>query len=167
VGDDAWERFARDHAGGLLRYAVLLAPVGVDPQDLVQECLVRIAPRVGRLSSAEAVAYGRRVITNLVIDQQRRASRSRVASRLLGPPRPEPLLDERVSERDAVTDLVGSLPTRQRAAVVLRYWAGLSDHEIAATLGCSVGTVKSQISRALAALRTRTDPALRLGGTGE
>ena len=52
-----------------------------------------------------------------------------------------------------------TLPRKQRAAVVLRYYEELSEAETAAVLGVSVGTVKSQTSRALAALRTRADDA--------
>jgi RNA polymerase sigma factor (sigma-70 family) len=53
--------------------------------------------------------------------------------------------------------LLDRLPRRQRAAVVLRYYAGLSDEEVAAELGCRPSTVRSQISRALAALRINID----------
>jgi RNA polymerase sigma factor (sigma-70 family) len=60
--------------------------------------------------------------------------------------------DER-AERDAMIQRLASLPRKQRAAVVLRYYAGLPDAEIATQLGCRVGTVRSQISRALATLR--------------
>jgi RNA polymerase sigma factor (sigma-70 family) len=53
------------------------------------------------------------------------------------------------------------LPPRQRAVIVLRYWEDLTDAQIAATLGCSPGTVRSQLSRALAKLRE--SPALGEG----
>jgi RNA polymerase sigma factor (sigma-70 family) len=55
-----------------------------------------------------------------------------------------------------VRDLVRALPRRQRAVVVLRYFADLSEAQIAETLDCSVGTVKSQHAKALATLRRRT-----------
>ena len=54
--------------------------------------------------------------------------------------------------------MVGELPPRQRAAVVLRYYEDLSEAETAALLGCSVGTVKSQTSRALSRLRQLMAP---------
>ena len=62
---------------------------------------------------------------------------------------------DEVATRDAAWGLCSTLPRRQRAAVVLRYYEGLSDAEIGAILGCSPGTVRSQIHRALAALRQR------------
>jgi RNA polymerase sigma factor (sigma-70 family) len=52
-----------------------------------------------------------------------------------------------------------SLPPGQRAVVVLRYWMDMTETEVAATLGCSVGNVKSQASRALAKLRINADLA--------
>jgi RNA polymerase sigma factor (sigma-70 family) len=60
----------------------------------------------------------------------------------------------------ALWDLVQTLPTRARAVVVLRYYEELSEAETAETLGISVGTVKSQASRALAALRDRAPQTL-------
>ena len=64
-------------------------------------------------------------------------------------------------------DLVQTLPRKARAVVVLRYYEELSEAETAATLAISVGTVKSQTSRALAALRTRTPQSLDPRGTEE
>jgi len=61
------------------------------------------------------------------------------------------------------------LPAQQRVVLVLRYWAGLSEQEIATQLGCSPGTVKSRASRAIATLRSRSGPladALTLTETG-
>jgi RNA polymerase sigma-70 factor (sigma-E family) len=65
------------------------------------------------------------------------------------------------SERDALMDALRSLPGRQREVLVLRYWSGLSEAEIATVLGVARGTVKSSASRALAALETH------LGGERE
>ncbi|MFJ8580359.1 sigma-70 family RNA polymerase sigma factor [Micromonospora sp. NPDC093277] len=53
---------------------------------------------------------------------------------------------------------MATLPARQRVVLVLRYWAGLSEQEIADTLGCSVGTVKSRASRAIGTLRRADGP---------
>ncbi|MGH3507316.1 MAG: sigma-70 family RNA polymerase sigma factor, partial [Nocardioidaceae bacterium] len=64
-----------------------------------------------------------------------------------------PAPDEGVVDRDATWRAVRALPPRQRAVVVLRYYEGLSEREIADVLGCRPGTVKSQASAALATLR--------------
>jgi RNA polymerase sigma factor (sigma-70 family) len=64
-------------------------------------------------------------------------------------------------------ELVQTLPRKARAVVVLRYYEELSEAETAAALGISVGTVKSQTSRALAALRTRTPRSLDPRGSEE
>jgi RNA polymerase sigma factor (sigma-70 family) len=60
-------------------------------------------------------------------------------------------------ERSALVAALQRLGPRQRAVIVLRYWMDLTEHETAAALNCSVGTVKSQASRALAALRQSTE----------
>ena len=60
-----------------------------------------------------------------------------------------------VVERDAIWQLLGTLPARQRAVIVLRYYEDLSEAEIAVQLGMAPGTVKSYASRALATLRTQ------------
>lgn len=65
-------------------------------------------------------------------------------------------------DRSAIMAALRKLPPSQREIVVLRYWLDLTEHQVAATLGCSVGNVKSQTSRALAKLRARED----LSGVG-
>jgi RNA polymerase sigma factor (sigma-70 family) len=59
----------------------------------------------------------------------------------------------RYDERDAMLAGIAQLSRKQRAAVVLRYYEGCTDAEIAALLGCGTGTVRSHVSRAIAALR--------------
>jgi RNA polymerase sigma factor (sigma-70 family) len=86
-----------------------------------------------------------------------RLRRRQVASRH----RPEPLADVASAEtsalqhaqRTAVLAALQALPRRQREAVVLRYYADLSEAQTAAAMGCSVGSVKSHTSRAMASLR--------------
>ncbi len=58
-----------------------------------------------------------------------------------------------MAARSVLLSALRKLPARQRAIVVLRYWEDLSDAQVAATLGCAEGTVRSQASRALAKLR--------------
>jgi RNA polymerase sigma factor (sigma-70 family) len=94
----------------------------------------------------------RRIVIN---EYRRRFRKQRVAEELPGvlpdtgtaPPGPE--------ERSALLDALRSLGPRQRAVIVLRYWMDLSEAETAAALNCSRGTVKSQASRGLAALKLK------------
>ena len=105
-------------------------------------------------------AYVRRMAVNEVLSTFRRpwyrAERS-------GDPPPDaaqaPSHENATVDREALWRAVTALPPRQRAVVVLRYYEDLSEAEIAATLGCSRGTVKSQASDALRRLRV-TDPEL-------
>jgi RNA polymerase sigma factor (sigma-70 family) len=101
-------------------------------------------------------AYVRRIVIN---EHRSRFRRRRVAEELRGD-----LADtadreqsgghqQGPEEQQALLDALRSLGPRQRAVVVLRYWLDLSEAETAAALNCSVGTVKSQASRALATLR--------------
>jgi RNA polymerase sigma factor (sigma-70 family) len=64
-----------------------------------------------------------------------------------------------LDQADAVQRLLADLPAQQRVVLILRYWAGLTEAEIAATLHCSPGTVKSRASRALGTLREHGDLA--------
>jgi RNA polymerase sigma factor (sigma-70 family) len=100
---------------------------------------------------AEPHAYVRRMVVNEYLSWHRR--RTRTSSRA----EVEPTVisdgaDER-AERDAMIRRLAGLPRKQRAAVVLRDYAGLPDAEIALQLGCRETTVRSQIHRALNALR--------------
>jgi RNA polymerase sigma factor (sigma-70 family) len=75
----------------------------------------------------------------------------------LSPPEADP--SAAYDERDAMLGLLATLPRKQRAAIVLRYYENYSDAEIAAVLRCGPSTVRSQISRALATLRRAPHPA--------
>ena len=133
------------------------AYVAGDPhtaEDLLQDSLVRVLPRWESIrEGAAADAYVRRTITRQYVSRQRRSSRREVVSAWLPePPTSTPdLIDPR--EAQEVWGLVLALPARQRAAVALRFYEQLSVAETAEVLGCSTGTVKSNTSRGLAALR--------------
>jgi RNA polymerase sigma factor (sigma-70 family) len=97
-------------------------------------------------------AYLRRIVVN---ENRRRFRKRRVAEDLPGtlPDRGVPDAAEDIDEQAALLAALGRLGARQRAVVVLRFWMDMSEAETARALNCSVGTVKSQASRALAALR--------------
>jgi RNA polymerase sigma-70 factor (sigma-E family) len=107
-------------------------------------------PRVRRTGNPEA--YVRRIVIN---ENRNRFRKQRVAERLTDSPPESGGADEtsQYDERSALISALQRLGPRQRAVVVLRYWLGLTEAEAAAELNCSIGTIKSQASRALASLR--------------
>jgi len=108
--------------------------------------------RLGAIEAAEP--YARRVLINTATSWWRRRWHGERPTAVL-PERSYPdRVDER-AERDALWRHVQALPTRQRAVLVLRFYEDLSEMQTARLLGVSVGTVKSQCSRALAALRRK------------
>lgn len=146
--------FVRDNTAALLRTAYLLTGSASAAEELVQDTFARLYPKWARIEAAEVpLAYVRRAMTNGFINQQRRADRREFAVETV----PE-LADgwdaaAQLADRDEVWALLRTLPDRQRAALVLRYFHDLPDEQIASTLECRVGTVRSLISRGLATLR--------------
>ena len=143
----------------LLRWARAVAGDPHSAEDLLQDSLVRVLPRWdGIREGAAADAYVRRTITRQYVSWQRQPwRRDEIASATVPETGPEtvpaagPVATPDRSAR--LWDLVLALPPQQRAAVALRYYEQLSVAETAAVLGCSPGTVKSNTSRGLAALR--------------
>jgi RNA polymerase sigma-70 factor (sigma-E family) len=155
-----FEEFAAARLAALLRFAVVLTGDRGLAEDVVQEVLLRAHQKwrkIGALDSPEH--YVRRMIVNEYLSWRRRWARIVPQA---NPPEPHAVADhaETHSEREALRTELDKLPRRQRAVLVLRYYAGLSDHEIAEALGCTPGTVRGYASRALAALRIEARPAL-------
>lgn len=148
----------------LLRTAFLLTGDAHTAEDVVATALAKLYLAWDRVHDRESVdGYVRRIVANEATSLWRRPWRRReVASDVLPEQVREDVYDD--GRTAAVWDAVSSLPRRQRAVVVLRYYEELSEAEIADVLGISRGTVKSQASRALATLRT-THP--QLGATFE
>jgi RNA polymerase sigma-70 factor (sigma-E family) len=122
-------------------------------QDLVQTSLGKVWPRWDRIERQdEPEAYVRRVMVTTYATWWRRRWRGEVPYTVPDSVMvPDPL--ESVDQRAALTAALATLIRGQRAVVVLRYFHDLSEADTAAVLGCGVGTVKSQHSRALARLR--------------
>ncbi len=139
----------------LLRTAYLLTGDRHTAEDIVQTALAKLYLSWDKVQHQESVdGYVRRILVNENNSLWRRPwkKRERVTAEL--PEEATPAAGGPGHDAD-LWALVQTLPAKQRAAVVLRYYEELSEAETAAVLGVSVGTVKSQTSRALAALRTR------------
>jgi RNA polymerase sigma-70 factor (sigma-E family) len=125
-----------------------------DPEDVAQEAFARLLRRHGSLRDIEAaVGYVRATVCNLTRNRRRHL---RVAALRAPAAPPDAASSEQVAifreEHREVLAALSRLPARRREAIVLRYWLELPVSEIAAAMGVSTGTVKSQVSRGLAAL---------------
>jgi RNA polymerase sigma-70 factor (sigma-E family) len=148
----------------LVRFAYLLTSNHHTAEDLVQTALAKTYLAWGRMRDRGAIdSFVRRVIVNENASMWRRAWKRREHATETLPD--HGTSDPDVESREAMWQVVQMLPPRQRAAVVLRYYEDMSEADTAAILGCSVGNVKSQTSRGLAAMRAAVlaDPGL-LGG---
>jgi RNA polymerase sigma-70 factor (sigma-E family) len=130
-------------------------------EDALQSAYAKAYASWNRVRGADhPEAYVRRMAVNEVLGVRRRAWwRGERGHHATGAP-PEPARagsppTEGILDRDEMWTALQALPPRQRAVLVLRYYEDLSEQQTAAALGCSVGTVKSQASTALASLRRR------------
>ena len=156
---DEFEQFVADVGDDLLRTAYLVQWNLPTAEDLVQECLLKVARRWYRVRLMEHPgAYAKRILVNLALDGAKRRAQHR--SELQAHPALEASLDETaardlglVEYKHELMRAVGALPPRQRAVLVLRYFEDLSESQTSELLGWSIGTVKSTASRALDRLR--------------
>ena len=143
-----------ERGSALLGTAVLLAGSRVAGEDLLQAALERLVRHWGRVRG-DKEGYLRRTLYHLAVDQWRlRRRRPEVLADVEPPGQPDGA--DAVHLRHVLVQALATLPARQRAVLVLRYWEQLSEAEAADVLGCSVGTVKSTASRGLARLRELT-----------
>lgn len=145
--------FVAARTPALLRTAFLLTGQAEAAQDLLQDALVRLHGRWGRVREPAArEAYLRRILATTAANQRRRRWHGERPSAQPPPDAgADPYAD--ADDRQVVADALRALPAPQRAVLVLRYWEDLTEAQTAQVLGCSVGTVKSRTSRALARLR--------------
>jgi RNA polymerase sigma factor (sigma-70 family) len=154
----SFDRFVGDHRRSLVRVATLLCGSAAQGEDLVQDVLVRLYPRWATL--AEPLPYVRRCVTNEFLSWRRRWATRHIRAV------PDAVLAEAADAVHVVEDgpdpelwtRVQRLPRQQRAAVVLRFYEGLDDAEIADLLSCRPATVRGHVSRGLATLRQALDP---------
>lgn len=163
--EERFAEFVRSSSGQLARTAYLLTANRASAEDLVQETVLRLYRRKAWLLGADApVAYARRTMTNLYINERRRKASTELVTDQVPDRGVEPDVAGTLADRDQVWTLLRALPAKQRAAIVLRYYHDLSDANIAAALECREGTVRSLISRGLAALRVTPEDRSATGG---
>jgi RNA polymerase sigma-70 factor (sigma-E family) len=147
----------------LYRLAYLLTASPTAAEDMLQTALEQAYVRWARISRMEyPEAYVRRMLAHAVVSSGRRAWLREVPSVEM-PERSEEPVEIGVLDRSLLWPLVCALPARQRAVIVLRYYEDLTEVQISEVLGCAPGTVKSQASAAMKALRR----ALAASGVGE
>ena len=153
TGPPSFDDYVSARGADLLRTAWLLTGDHQRAEDLVQTALGKVWPhwaRITRDGSGSYDAYVRRVMMTTYIAWWRRRWNGEYPTAAL----PEqPTTDRDLDQRRDLLTALAALPKGQRAVVVLRYFEDLTEAQTAELLGCTVGTVKSQASRALATLR--------------
>ncbi|HJQ00597.1 MAG TPA: SigE family RNA polymerase sigma factor [Jatrophihabitans sp.] len=148
-----FEEYARQHTGQLLRLATVLADDRGTAEDVVQEVLIRAHrnwPKISKLSYPHA--YLRRMVVNESISWRRKWGHVQAVPDL-ELERSTAGHEGRHADRDELLAQLRILGPKVRAAIVLRYFEGLSDAEIAESLHCQQVTVRGYIYRGLKALR--------------
>lgn len=158
-----FDAFVRERLPDLLRFGRVLTGNDEAAADLVQDALERTIMHWSRVESRDdPEGYIRRVMVNRNISIWRRLRRERITDTM-----PDEGYVDRTRDRELWEALL-TLPPRQRAVIALRYYEDKTEAEVAAILGCSVGTVKSQASKAITKLRalvpTFADMSLRRRG---
>jgi RNA polymerase sigma-70 factor, ECF subfamily len=148
AGTDRLRQAYVAHADGLLRLCILVTGKKYIAEELVQETFLRAASALERLGEEEVGPYLRATSMNLWRNRLRRLALER---RIHPMQQPDPEIP--FEDRDELWASIRQLPPRQRACLVLRYHEDLTERQTAVLLHCSIGTVKSQTSRALASLR--------------
>jgi RNA polymerase sigma-70 factor (sigma-E family) len=157
-GDDrGFREYVATRSRALLRTAYVLTGNVADAEDLVQAALAKTYLAWDRIEDRGALdGYVRRAIVNTHISWWRRRRVEEYPT--------DEIPDQAVADHAGNSDLqdsmrraVDRLPQRMRAAVMLRYYEDMTEAEVAETLGVSLGTVKSTVSRAVAKLRDDAD----------
>lgn len=158
-----FEEYARAKLPLLMGMARIICRDDATAEDVLHDVLIKVNTHwVTVCAAAEPDAYVRRMIVNESISLWRKWNRlSSRAGR--GAEARSPDHAEGIADRHELQQLIRRLPDRQRTVIGLRYYAQLSDREIAASLGCTEGTVRSHASRALRTLRIDLCSSIDLG----
>ena len=174
---EAFGELIRRHGDGVLGYLVKMSRNREQAEDLFQETFKRVHEKAHTFRGSHFKSWLFKIATHVAIDGIRKRKRLRVVSlnqELDCPNGNCETLEAGIAAEDAydpseqaqraeqiekVREAIGALPARQRATLVLAYYQQLSYREVAATLGCSTGTVKTQMYRALRTLAERLPDA--------
>jgi len=149
LADHAFAELYREQLRPMVRLAHLLTAGSPAAEELVQDAFVAVHRRWSTIE--QPTAYLRRTVVNAAASHRRRVRlEERHASTAI---------EEAIEQpADELRDAIAALPSRQRAAVVLRYYEDLPESEIAEAMGCRVPAVKSLLHRALQQLREVVEP---------
>ena len=156
-GDREFRDFVTSRGGALLRTAYLLTGNLADAEDLLQAALAKTYLAWDRIEDRGALdGYVRRAMVNTHISWWRRR---RVEEYPTDEIPEQAVADHSVGSdmQESLRQAISRLPQRMRDAVMLRYYEDMTEAEVAAALGVSLGTVKSTVSRAVAKLRIDAD----------
>ena len=157
-----FEEYVAARQRALVGFAYLLTADHHAAEDLVQTALAKAYVRWAKIRErGSAEAYVRKIIVNENASMWRRAWRRK--ERTTDEPPDRGIDDADPTGHGEMWGYVKQLPPRQRAVLVLRFYEDLTEAQTAESLGCSIGTVKSQTSKALASLRQRVTPATGIG----
>lgn len=163
--DEDFTGYVQGRLAWLRRVAYLLCQDWQRADDLVQTAITSLYVHWRRASAMQSIdGYARTILVRAFLNERRGgwARRVTLASRLPDAPTVGPDPDDALDVRAALA----SLPPRQRATLVLRFYCDLNVDQAAQVLGCSAGTVKSQTAKALASLRRALEPATGTGQAG-
>lgn len=153
----SFEDYVSGRGQALLRFGYVLTGDRQLSEDLVQEALAKAHGRWSRIDALDHPdAYIRRMIVNSFMSWRRRTWRVSIVA---SPPEPAPTAAHegdhgaQLADRDAMWQLLAKLPKQQRAVLVLRFYEGLADDDIAHLIHCSAATVRAHASKGLARLR--------------
>ncbi|GLW99658.1 SigE family RNA polymerase sigma factor [Microtetraspora sp. NBRC 16547] len=148
---DDFREFVRARQQALMRTAYLLMGDAHLAEDLLQNVLTKVVGHWSKLSrDGNPEAYTRKALVNEYISWRRRFRRELPSA---DPPERGASHDDATLDRIVLRQALAKLTRKQRAVIVLRFWEDLTEAQTAATLGCSIGNVKSQTHHALARLR--------------
>lgn len=164
---DGFRAFVEARSSALLRSGWLLTGDWPSAEDLVQTALAAAWPRWGSLDQAPEL-YVRKIMVNTFLRWRQRKWNGEIATEKLPETRVYGDAFAQVDSRATLTAALDRLPARQRAVVVLRYFADMTEAQTAQAMGCSLGTVKSHAAKALSRLRDAPGLAeLMTGGVAQ